>query len=56
MTKGVKSSEFWLTIAGLGVGAWLHTQGADATVVLAFIGAGPAYGLGRGIAKHGNSS
>jgi len=51
MSKGFKSTEFWLTLAGLVGAVYLASTGADTAVVLA-VAAGPgAYSVSRGIAK-----
>ena len=56
MTKGFKSTEFWMTIGGIVLGAYLSMNGVSDMVVMAIIGAGPGYAIGRGVAKHGNGA
>jgi len=51
MTQGMKSSEFWLTLAAMGAGVYMSQTGTDLTVILAVIGGSGAYAVSRGLAK-----
>ncbi len=51
MTKGMKTSEFWMTLAGVIVGVYLASTGASVQVIGAVVAPIMAYGLSRGLAK-----
>ena len=51
MTKGLKSSEFWLTLAAMGAATFLAHQGISDAVVLGMLGVTGAYSVSRGLAK-----
>lgn len=51
MKNGWQTSEFWLTVLGLAVGAWLLNQGHDVKDVLALTAGVGAYAVSRGLAK-----
>ena len=53
MTKGLKSTEFWMTLVAVGVGAYLAVQGVDATTIGAVAAPIMAYAFSRGVAKRG---
>ena len=51
MKPGIKTSEFWMTLIGVALGAFVSYSGGSDMVAVALIGAGPAYGIGRSIVK-----
>ena len=56
MTKGFKSTELWITVAAVLMGAYLALEGVDATTIGAVVSPIMAYALSRGVAKHGNGA
>ena len=53
MTQGMKSTEFWLSLAAMVAATYLAKSGADLQMILAVTGGAGAYSISRGIAKRG---
>lgn len=54
MTKGFKSTEFWVILASTGVAAYLAHTGVPVQTIAAVVAGPSTYALGRGLAKQGN--
>jgi hypothetical protein len=53
MKNSILATEFWFTLIAYAVGLFFVYQGKDWPGVALLVGAGLAYGLSRGVAKHG---
>jgi predicted lysophospholipase L1 biosynthesis ABC-type transport system permease subunit len=53
MKHSLKATEFWFTLVAYLVGLALIYRGDAHNGVVLLVGAGLAYGLSRGVAKHG---
>jgi len=53
MTKGFKSTEFWMAMATMGVATFLAHSGADVATIAAVVVPSGTYIGSRGLAKHG---
>lgn len=55
MTKGMKSTELWLSLLGVVLGGYLAVQGVAASTIVAVVAPLASYILSRGIAKNGGN-
>ncbi len=53
MSKGMKSTEFWLSLTAMVAATYLAKTGASLEMIIAVTGGAGAYTLSRGIAKRG---
>ena len=53
MSKGFKSTEFWISLAAIAAASYLAKTGADVATIGAVVGPSIAYIGSRGLAKMG---